>query len=209
MSRTDEQTEGALRYLPQGRWAVVAGAFVLGWVLFLLVVTRQSTDPVPGEAAPAAALAALPNDPLPAPVPAGASAPLPQAADGEGARLVEEPSPPPPVQPEPQPATPSPVEVAPVQQVAAQPPALLAGQEPPRYPVSALRSGESGTVVLRVQVDAEGRAGDVEIIERSGSRDLDRAAADAALRWRFQPARDAEGRPMPGEAIVPVEFQTQ
>ena len=38
--------------MPRGRWAVVAGAFALGWVLFLLVITRQSGEPAPGEAAP-------------------------------------------------------------------------------------------------------------------------------------------------------------
>jgi len=212
MSRTEEHPADLLRRLARSRWAVVAGAFVLGWVLFLLVVTRQSGEPAPGEAAPAAALAALPSEPLPAPMPAGTSAPLPRTADGEEPRLVEEAPAPEPVQPEPETVEPAPVEPAPVAPVAssiAQAPELLPGQPAPRYPASALRRGESGTVVLRVQVDAEGRAGDVEIVERSGSRELDRAAAEAALRWRFRPARDGEGRPLPGEAIVPVEFRTE
>lgn len=211
MSRTDEHPAGTLAHLVQGRWAVVAAAFVLGWVLFLLVVTRQSGEPAPGEAAPAAALAALPSDPLPAPMPAGTSAPLPQADDGEEARLVEEPAPAPPPQPEPQAELPPSVEpAAPVASAGpVQAPELLPDQPAPRYPSRALRRGERGTVVLRVQVDAEGRAGDVEIVERSGSRDLDRAAAEAALRWRFQPARDAEGRAIPGYATVPVEFETE
>ena len=136
-----------------------------------------------------------------------ASAPLPQAADD--ARLVEEPPPPPaPVQAqEPLPPALEPAPLTPA--VAVQAPELLAGQAAPRYPPGALRRGESGTVVLRIQVDAEGRAGDVEIIERSGARALDRAAAEAALRWRFNPARDAEGAPVPGQAVVPVEFQPE
>lgn len=208
MSRTDEHPAGALRRLAHGRWAVVAGAFVLGWVLFLLVITRQSGEPAPGEAAPAAAIATVPSEPLPAPMPAGSPAPLPQAADGDSARLVEEPPPPAaPVQP-PAPLPPA-LEQAPppAPAAAAQAPELLAGQDAPRYPPSALRRGESGTVLLRIQVDAEGRAGDVEIIERSGSRALDRAAGEAALRWRFSPARDAQGQPVPGQAVVPVEFQ--
>lgn len=207
MSQIQEHPTGAFGRFLRGRWAIVAGAFVLGWVLFLLVVTRQSTEPAGTEAAPAAALASVTGEPLPVPVPAGAAAPLPRAADGEAARLVEEAPPPPPPAPEPAPLPPS-VEPAPVAPgVAVSTPELLAGQDAPRYPSSALRRGESGTVVLRIQVDSEGRAGDVEIAERSGSRALDRAAAEAALRWHFNPARDAEGRPVPGEAVVPVEFQ--
>lgn len=188
---------------------MVAGAFVLGWVVFLLVITRQSGEPVPGEAAPAAAIATAPSEPLPAPMPAGSTTPLPQAADGESPRLVEEPPPPPAAPVQSQAPVPPTLEQAPAAPATAavQAPELLAGQDAPRYPPSALRRGESGTVMLRIHVDAEGRAGDVEIIERSGSRALDRAAAEAALRWRFSPARDAQGQPVAGQAVVPVEFQ--
>lgn len=207
MSRNKPHPAATHRRLPGGRWATVAAAFVLGWVLFLLVITRQSTAPVPTEAAPAAPLLATPGDPLPAPMPAGAQAPPPQAGPGQDARLVEEPAPPAPAPAQPPAPLPAGTEPAPVVAAAATAPELLADQPAPRYPAAALRRGESGTVVLRVQVDAEGNAGDVEIIERSGSRALDRAAAEAALRWRFRPALDVGGQPVAGDAVVPVEFQ--
>lgn len=208
MSRTREHPARSLRDIAGGRWTLVVAAFALGWVGFLLVITRESSEPAIGEAAPAVALATVQGEPLPAPMPAGSEPPLQRSTGDDEARLVEEPPPPPPpVEAQPVPLPPATEPAAPSIPQAAQAPELLADQEAPRYPASSLRRGESGTVVLRVQVDAAGRAGDVEIIERSGSRALDRSAAEAALRWRFKPALDDSGQPVPGEAVVPVEFQ--
>lgn len=75
----------------------------------------------------------------------------------------------------------------------------------PEYPPAAARVQEEGTVLVRVEVDADGRPTDVSIARRSGSRDLDRAALAAVRQWRFRPAiRD--GKPAPSVAEVPVEF---
>jgi protein TonB len=57
-------------------------------------------------------------------------------------------------------------------------------------------------------VDATGYPSNVTIIERSGSRDLDRAASDAVRRWRFQPAQ-SNGQPVPGSIEVPFDFKPQ
>ena len=49
----------------------------------------------------------------------------------------------------------------------------------------------------------------VELGLRSGSRDLDRAALQAVSRWRFQPARDADGNAVPGRLSVPIDFKLE
>ncbi|MCD9026863.1 TonB family protein [Luteimonas sp. BDR2-5] len=76
----------------------------------------------------------------------------------------------------------------------------------PTYPPAAARSREQGTVILLVQVDADGSATDVTIETRSGSRDLDRAAVDAVRKWTFQPAIEG-GKPVASAVRVPVDFK--
>ena len=85
-------------------------------------------------------------------------------------------------------------------------PMPIAGQSPPpSYPPAALRRGESGSVVLRVEVDATGRPYGVALVQRSGSRDLDRAATEAVRRWKFTPAM-SNGQAVPGTIEVPFDF---
>jgi protein TonB len=78
-------------------------------------------------------------------------------------------------------------------------------QVTPSYPASARRLGIEGTALLSVLVDTNGRVGEVVVKQSAGHPDLDRAAADAVRRWRFDPARH-------GAAAVamwvelPVEF---
>jgi len=79
-------------------------------------------------------------------------------------------------------------------------------QVKPSYPPAARRSGIQGTTILRVFVAADGRVGDVTVETSAGHPDLDRAAADAVRRWRFEPGRRGT------EAIamwvrLPVEFR--
>ncbi|PSD11174.1 energy transducer TonB, partial [Stenotrophomonas maltophilia] len=88
-------------------------------------------------------------------------------------------------------------------------PMPIAGQSPPpAYPAAALRAGETGSVVVRVDVDATGYPNNVTVIQRSGSRELDRAATDAVRRWRFTPAQ-SNGQAVPGSIEVPFDFKTQ
>jgi protein TonB len=78
-------------------------------------------------------------------------------------------------------------------------------QVTPSYPATARRLGIEGTALLRVFVDTDGRVGDVVVKHSAGHPDLDRAAADAVRRWRFEPARrGAETVAMWVE--LPVEF---
>jgi protein TonB len=84
--------------------------------------------------------------------------------------------------------------------------ALPLNHPAPEYPEAARRAGEEGTVVLEVEVGADGRPGEITISRRSGSRDLDRAAVDAVRGWTFEPAiRD--GKPVASTVQVPVDFR--
>ncbi|HVR81036.1 MAG TPA: TonB family protein [Luteimonas sp.] len=76
----------------------------------------------------------------------------------------------------------------------------------PAYPPEAFRNGETGTVVVRAQVGADGMPTGVNVARRSGSRDLDRAALDAVRQWRFKPAME-HGKAVASTIEVPIEFK--
>ena len=78
----------------------------------------------------------------------------------------------------------------------------------PVYPAEALSKGETGRVILRVQVDATGRVTAVSIDRSSGSRSLDAAAAKAIRQWRFTPAT-GNGTPIACEVRIPVRFRIE
>lgn len=78
----------------------------------------------------------------------------------------------------------------------------------PEYPRDALRLREEGTVLLRVEVDAQGNATSVEIESSSRSRTLDRAAREAVSQWTFRPAIEG-GRPVASTVTVPVDFRVE
>ncbi|MFA4788634.1 energy transducer TonB, partial [Xanthomonas perforans] len=46
----------------------------------------------------------------------------------------------------------------------------------------------------------------VTLVQRSGSRDLDRAAMEAVRHWRFHPAQ-RNGQPVAGSMDIPFEFK--
>jgi protein TonB len=76
---------------------------------------------------------------------------------------------------------------------------------PPKYPPAAFRAGIQGEVVLIVSVDASGNVTGVEVEKSSRNRDLDRAAMEAAKKWRFNPAV-VNGQKSAGRVRVPVNF---
>jgi protein TonB len=78
----------------------------------------------------------------------------------------------------------------------------------PRYPASARRSGEEGTVRLKVFVTSEGKPAKVELERTSGSAVLDAAAADAVAAWRFVPARRG-GEAVEAWVVVPIVFRLE
>jgi len=196
-------------WLP-GRGALLAAilAFGIGLVAFVALWwdQRNNTDfyrtepglpPPPGQV----------FEPLPAPLPAGDRGLFSRDGEEDGAgeeardrafeRAPQNPAEvPAPIEPprEPAPVAAGPTSLPrPIQQPA------------PRYPRDAYRRGESGTVLLRVHVGADGEPRDIDLVNSSGSRSLDRAAVDAVERWRFAPAMRGE-TPVEGSVQVPIEF---
>lgn len=58
----------------------------------------------------------------------------------------------------------------------------------PAYPRLSRRKGEEGTVVLSVEISADGTPGNIQIVQSSGYRRLDAAALKAAQKTPFAPA---------------------
>ncbi|TWI03916.1 TonB family protein [Luteimonas cucumeris] len=82
----------------------------------------------------------------------------------------------------------------------------IASRNPrPEYPREALRRGQSGHVLLRVDVAADGTTSNVDFVQRSGSAELDRAAMNAVRKWQFSPAR-RNGKAVASRVNVPVDF---
>ena len=85
--------------------------------------------------------------------------------------------------------------------------AYLSNPAPP-YPQAARRSGQQGTVTLRVLVLRSGLPSRVELEKSSGSKVLDVAAQDAVRGWRFAPARHGTD-PVESWVLVPVVFRLE
>lgn len=100
---------------------------------------------------------------------------------------------------------------------AAAPAPVPAAIEPPRfdadylenpapvYPALSIRSGEHGHVLLRVLVNPDGGAAQVEVRQSSGYKRLDKAARDTVQRWRFVPARQGD-KGVAAWVLVPISF---
>lgn len=58
----------------------------------------------------------------------------------------------------------------------------------PSYPSDARQAGLEGTAVLRVQILANGRPGEISVSRSTGHSSLDDAAVAAVAKWRFVPA---------------------
>lgn len=75
----------------------------------------------------------------------------------------------------------------------------------PAYPALSRRLAEQGRVVLRVHVEADGRAAEVQLHTSSGSPRLDQSALDTVRRWKFVPARLGQ-TPTAAWVLVPIAF---
>lgn len=203
--------------LPRSALKVAGIAFGVGLLSFALVWWTGRDDTfykVP------------PTDKAADPSALGEALPVPMAGDGtasgmepprgtadagnsETPRLVETAPPaPPPVPTGIDPATGTPpapgTPTAPV--AGGEIPVPIQGQNPaPHYPNASMRRQETGTVTVRVQVDAQGSPTGVALIGRSGSRELDRAAMEAVRKWKFQPAQ-RDGTAVSGSVDIPFEF---
>lgn len=139
--------------------------------------------------------------PIPKPI-AKKAIPTPDTAAAPPAPPVASPAPPAPSAPTAAPAAP-PAPPAPPKSISGveylQPPN-------PEYPAMSRRMREEGTAVLRVLVNARGRAERVELQKSTGSPRLDEAAKQAVLRTLFKPYIE-DGKALPVFATVPIKFQ--
>jgi protein TonB len=74
------------------------------------------------------------------------------------------------------------------------PPVVISNPQPV-YPPQAARRHEEGAVRCRIHLRADGCVQSVEVVRSSGFLDLDKAALDALLKWRFHPAK-CDGLPI-------------
>lgn len=79
---------------------------------------------------------------------------------------------------------------------------------PPPYPPVSRRLGETGKVVLRVELDETGRVSAAHLIRSSGHARLDAAALAAVRAWRCQPAQ-RDGQAVRSVAVQPFDFTLQ
>lgn len=193
-------------------WLYVAIAFAAGIVLFLLIWLKQSdADDFYRAGGTTQSATGGQFEPLPGPDMDTADSddgqPAPPDEDSDQARIVETAP-----APAPQPETAAAPPVAPDAPAAAasttnDSPPIVVSSPPPAYPRAALRRGDSGEALLRVHVGADGVPYAVDLVRGSGSRLLDRAATDAARKWRFRPAM-SNGQPVNGVVQVPIAFHT-
>jgi protein TonB len=75
----------------------------------------------------------------------------------------------------------------------------------PEYPPLSRRNGETGKVLLRVLINAQGHPEQATVQQSSGSARLDEAGRQAVLRALFKPHSE-NGNPVAVYAIVPIKF---
>ncbi len=131
------------------------------------------------------------SPPKPSPVPPPPQAPVVDVPEPRPNDIVTPPSPPAP----PAPAT----------SIEASVDISSKAMNPPRYPPAAFRAGIQGEVILIIDVDASGNVTNVTVEKSSRNRDLDRAAMEAARKWRFN-AAESGGKKAAGRVRVPVNF---
>ncbi|MCM2289900.1 MAG: energy transducer TonB [Sulfuritalea sp.] len=137
------------------------------------------------------------HDPLPQPSPLAAATPLNSPAEFAV------------------PPAPTPVAAAAVEPKPAGPVTLGAElsvscpeRTAPNYPLPSRRLNETGTAVLRVELDEQGRVVAARVATGSGFDRLDAAALAAVKTWRCNPAQ-RNGQPVRAVALQPFKFVLQ
>lgn len=77
----------------------------------------------------------------------------------------------------------------------------------PVYPAAEKTAHIEGTVLLRLLITAEGTVSNVDVLTSSGSQNLDLAARQACLKWRFSAARNSQGQQISCYVNIPVTFK--
>ncbi|MDP1557939.1 MAG: energy transducer TonB [Nitrosomonas sp.] len=78
----------------------------------------------------------------------------------------------------------------------------------PAYPPISRRMGEEGKLVLRVELDENGRVNTAEVVDSSGYSRLDEAALTAVKTWQCRPPL-RDGQPVRAIALQPFNFVLQ
>jgi len=79
-------------------------------------------------------------------------------------------------------------------------------QASPHYPADAVKNRQEGTVILDVLVGTDGKPREVKVNPATqAAPSLIKAASDAAMQWRFNPATK-RGKRIESYARVPVNF---
>lgn len=170
-----------------------------------VAIPAPAPDPAPDPAPPRKPAAARPPVlPAPAVDTAASAAPVPAAAlptesVPAGALLAG---------PAAAPATAGPAAAGAAAALVMLPPRLAPGATEPPYPEAARWNREEGRVTLQLKVRADGKVAAVQVLESSGHARLDRAARDAAWRWRLLPAQ-REGRAVDGILVKTLEFRLE
>lgn len=130
-------------------------------------------------------------DAPPPPIPPPPAAPVVDIPEPRATDIVTPPAPPSPPQP--------PSDIGASVDISSK------AMNPPRYPPAAFRAGIQGEVILIIDVDANGNVTNVSVERSSRNRDLDRAAMEAARKWKFN-ASIVNGQKAAGRVRVPVNF---
>lgn len=195
--------------LSRRAWWLIGAAFTIGLLLFVLTwMAQRPDDGFFRAAAPATDSNGEAFKPLPTPDAAGADTGAPDAAILPGQPPVDTVSRtplPPPVERAPMPV---PIPAPNVATATGSSSATPVHHPAPRYPPRALRNGDAGTVLLQVHVDMQGNPEQVDVVQSSRSRDLDREAKRTVEQWRFKPAT-RNGQAVASKVLVPVDFKPQ
>jgi protein TonB len=168
----------------------------------------ELSTPAPVTATTPAPVAAPAEPPTAAPVTPPAPIPQPPAPQEPTAPTAAAPAPSAPAKTEPRDTAPA------VSDADVLPSALTADADykaaelnnpKPRYPLTAVRQGLQGRVLLMVEVQADGRAGRVTIEKSSGHAILDASAMNTVRLWQFIPARK-DGVFHAQSIRVPIDF---
>ena len=74
----------------------------------------------------------------------------------------------------------------------------------PKYPEEALKAGTEGTVWAQVSIDESGNVTEASVT-KSDAKILNRSAIDAAMQWKFKPAKK-DGKPVAVSITIPFRF---
>ncbi|MGA7796627.1 MAG: energy transducer TonB [Candidatus Acidiferrales bacterium] len=74
------------------------------------------------------------------------------------------------------------------------------------YSTAARNRRLEGTVVLQVLVQPDGSGTDIQVV-KSPDPELTQMALDSVSKWRFNPARNANGEPVPAHVPIEVTFR--